>query len=107
LCHLPGTEPPLKCSADVSPVKLANASDCIDGILFVLHDEARFAVGDNFRDRATWKGDHWGAAGHRLDHHQSERLRPIDGKQQGLCSSEKGRLVMVADFPYEFHLLPV
>ena len=28
------------------------------------------------------KGDHRRAAGHRLDHHQAERLGPVDGEQQ-------------------------
>jgi hypothetical protein len=37
---------------------------------------------DDFRDRTAPEGDHWRAAGHGLDHDQTERLGPIDGKKQ-------------------------
>jgi hypothetical protein len=36
-------------------------------------------------------------AGHGLDHHQAERLGPIDGRQQGDGTAEEGRFLLIAD----------
>ena len=36
-------------------------------------------------------------AGHRLDHDQAERLRPIDRNQQRYSAAQKFRFIRVAD----------
>ena len=48
----------------------------------VLDDEAGHAFVDDLRHRAAVEGDDRRAARHRLDHHQTERLGPIDRHQQ-------------------------
>src|SRR5690606_5271406 len=65
----------------------------LDGI----HEEARNAVLDDFRHRPAGPRDHRRAAGHGLDHGETERLRPVDGKEQRPGVAEKSRLVGIAD----------
>jgi hypothetical protein len=48
-------------------------------------------------------GDDRGAAGHRLDHHQAERLGPIPREEQGEGARQKLGLGRVADLADEFH----
>src|SRR5262245_20036981 len=60
-----------------------NAPDCLNSLSDTFHDEACHAVRNHFGRRAVAPGDNWSPAGHRLDHYQSERLRPINREQQG------------------------
>lgn len=48
----------------------------------VIADHARDPVGDHLRDRAAAQGDDGRATDHRLDHHDAERLLPLDREQQ-------------------------
>src|SRR5258708_6371532 len=52
-----------------------------------INDGARDALVDDFRNGTMADGKDWCAARHRLDHHQAERLRPIDGEQERPASS--------------------
>ena len=59
----------------------------------VVHDEAGHAVVDHLGHRAAVERDHRRAAGHRLDHHQAERLRPVDREQQRVGARQECRLL--------------
>jgi hypothetical protein len=43
------------------------------------------------------EGDDGRAAGHRLDHHQAEGLRPVDGEEQGLAPERNFGLLLLVD----------
>jgi hypothetical protein len=43
------------------------------------------------------------AACHGLDHHQAERLRPVDREQQGTGIAEERGLIPLVDFPDIFN----
>ena len=47
------------------------------------------------------KSHHRRAASHCLDHHQTERLRPIDGKQQRSRLSQEAAFLILADLAQE------
>jgi hypothetical protein len=49
-----------------------------DRLLRILDDETGRAILDDLRHGTLPKRDHRRATGHRLDHHQPKRLRPID-----------------------------
>ena len=51
--------------------------------------------------RAAAQGDDRRAARHRLDHHQAERLRPVDREQQGVGVAEEVVLRRAADLADE------
>ncbi|CAM2163741.1 hypothetical protein BO443_120084 [Burkholderia orbicola] len=80
----------------VDPVQRA------DRALHVLDDEAGHAVLDHFRHGAAVERDDRRAAGHRLDHHQAERLRPVDREQQRLRAGQERRLLCFVDLADEF-----
>ena len=68
-----------------------------DGAGFVLDDETRDTVFDQFRDRAAIECDDWRAAGHSFDHHKSEGLRPVDRNDQRDRAAKKFGLLSVSD----------
>jgi hypothetical protein len=49
-----------------------------------INEGARDALVDDFRNGTMAESKDGCAAGHRLDHYQAERLRPIDREQKGL-----------------------
>src|SRR5690348_2044259 len=65
--------------------------------LQAVDDAAGDAILQHLRDRAAVPGDDRGSAGHRLDHHQAERLRPVDREQQRRGIAEEARLARIAD----------
>src|SRR5690606_12387706 len=69
----------------------------------VVDDAAGDAVVHHLGHRAAVPGDHRRAAGHRLDHHQAERFRPVDREQQRHRVAEEARLLRVADLADELH----
>src|SRR5690606_14881876 len=71
-------------------------------LVAALHDEAGDAFVDDLRHRAVAPGDHRRAAGHRLDHHQSEGLGPVDRKEQRARVAEELRFLLVADLAEVF-----
>ncbi len=76
---------------------MREAIDRADRAGFVLDDEAGEAVFDDLRHRAAVVGDDRRTARHRLDHHQPERLRPVDRHQQRNRAAQERRLVGVTD----------
>ena len=59
------------------------------------------AIVDHLGHRAAVERDHRRAAGHRLDHHQAERLRPVDREQQRMRAGQERRLLAVVDLADE------
>ncbi|OIQ63792.1 hypothetical protein GALL_546660 [mine drainage metagenome] len=57
---------------------------------------------DNLRHRTGRKRNRGGAAGHRLDHHQAERFRPVDRENQRVRTGQEIRLLRVIDLADEF-----
>ncbi len=55
------------------------------------------AVVDHFGHRAAIERDDRRAAGHGLDHHQAERLRPIDRNEQHDGAAQEFRFLLVGD----------
>src|SRR5258707_11110775 len=84
------------------PVEFAEPTDGLDGFGFPIHDKAGDAVVDDFRYRAGPERDNRRAARHGFNHHQAERLRPVDRKQQSRGTGEKlllGRIINFANQP--------
>ena len=71
---------------DHGAVELVGDSDGVDGFLDGADDEPGRAVVDEFGHRSTPVGDHWGAAGHRLDHAVTERFVEVDQVEQGVSA---------------------
>jgi Mannosylglycerate hydrolase MGH1-like glycoside hydrolase domain len=57
-------------------------ADGPDGASFVLNNETRHAVFDQFRNCAVIERNNRRATSHGFDNHQSERLRPVDRHDQ-------------------------
>ena len=62
---------------------------------------ARHALVDDLGHRAVAEGEHGRAARHRLDHHQTERLGPVDGEQQAARLAQEARLAALVDLADE------
>src|SRR5581483_2736568 len=76
-----------------------------DGLVLGAHDETGHAHVDDLAHRSAIPCDHRRAGGHRLDHHQPERLGPVDGKQQGPRAAEQVALGAVVDLTDELDVL--
>src|SRR6202035_5097204 len=96
--HAARGEARLELLADRVPAQIRQAIDGCDRAGLVLDDEAGEAVVDDLGDRAAIVGDDGRAARHRLDHHEAERLRPIDWDEQPDRAAQKSRFLVVADF---------
>ena len=97
----------LEDSPDLTPVKFAKAMNGGDGLLLVIDDKAGDTIVDHLRHRAAPKGDHGCPARHGLDHDETERFGPIDGKEERGGASEELALSRVVDFAHELHLFAV
>ena len=97
----------LEVPADSGARQMRQAIDRADRAGFVLDDEAGDAVGDHLRHRAAIERDHRRAARHRLDHHQAERLRPVDRHQQRDRAAEECRLLVIVDLADVIHIRAV
>jgi hypothetical protein len=101
--HPLGRESAVELGPDAAPVESLDPWERRDGFVDGLDDIARHAVVDDFRHRAAAEGQHRRSAGHRLDHDDAERLRPIDRKQQGRRFAEEAGLLGVADLTDKLH----
>src|SRR6476620_12640040 len=75
----------------------------VNRLLDILNDEASFSITHHFRHRALIEGNDWRAAGHGLDHHETEGLGPRDGKEYGMGATQEVRLLSFADLTDELH----
>ena len=101
LGHPSGGEALLEARADHAPVKRSQPFHRSDGAGHVIHEEAGPAVFDHLGHRAAPIRDHRRAAGHRFDHHQPERLGPVDRKQERAGLTQECALVRFADLAHE------
>src|SRR5215472_10573007 len=105
--HPPRSEPPLEGGADAAPVERGNALDRIHRFGFAIDNEAGHAVLDDFGNGSAAPSNDRGAAGHRLDHHQAERLGPIDRDQHRHGIAEKVLLLTLIDLADKLNLIAV
>ena len=66
-----------------------------------INDDARDALVDDFRNGTMAESKDGRAARHCLDHHQAERLRPIDREQKRLRLAEEFGLAVLIDLADE------
>ena len=66
-----------------------------------VNDGAGDALVDDFRNRPMAESKHGRAARHCLDHHQAERLRPIDREQERLRLAQEFGLAALIDLADE------
>src|SRR5678809_1062505 len=107
LRHTPRRKSLLEASAYTTAIEFAKSLDCPDSLGFVLYDETGHPVVEHFRDRAPTKRDDRRAAGHGFNHHETERLRPINWKQQRGGIREKSLFRLIIDFADQLNLFAV
>ena len=79
--HSPGEKAPLKCLPDLMSIQPIDPAQRRDGFGLVINDKSRRAVLHDLGHRSAPERDHWGAARHCFDHHEPERLRPLNRKE--------------------------
>ena len=75
-----------------------------DGASFVLNNETRHAVFDQFRNGAAIERNNRRATSHGFDNHQSERLRQVDRHDQRDGAAQELGLLRVCDLADEFDM---
>ena len=99
--HAHVAEPRLEDAPAGCTIDRVDPAHRLDHRCLVVADEARYPVLHHLGNRAAPARDHRRAAGERFDHHQSERLRPVNREEQRARASQKPRLVVAADLPQE------
>src|SRR5438874_1148704 len=107
LSHAFRGEPPLKLSTDLAPVKLAETPDRLNRFVFSSYNKSRGVVIDDFRNGAGPEGNDRRTACHCFDHHQAERLGPVDWKQQRRSTSQESFLGGIIHLTSELNLSAV
>src|ERR1700730_420419 len=69
-----------------------------------INDGARDTLVDDFQNGTLAVSKDGCAARHRLDHHQAERLRPIDREQKGLRLTQEFGLAALIDLAQDLNL---
>ena len=90
-------------AGSISPTRPTAATKLVE----LVHDEAGDAVVHDLGHRALPHRHDGRAAGHRLDHHQPERLRPGDGEEERVRVREQLALALVADLALVHDLVAV
>src|SRR5262249_52007398 len=93
----------LKNFATPFSAQLRHPSNGCYGILRSFHNEACVTLLHYFGNRAVAIGYDRRAARHRLNHHQPERLRPVDRKEQRICIAEEFIFLPLPNLTNEFH----
>src|ERR1051326_155834 len=99
--HASREEAHVKGGAHLEPVQITYAAQCSYGLVIAVDNEAGCFVFKYLGDRAAAKGHYRRAARHRLNHHQPERLWPIDREKECRGLSKKCLLFLVAQFADE------
>jgi hypothetical protein len=86
-------------SAASNAVKRCHFRHRLDQFLEGRANEAGHTIQDDLRYRTVPAGDHRGAGGHRLDHGQTERLRPVDREEIRVGFPEHLVLFALVDLP--------
>src|SRR5688572_10505128 len=93
--------------AHLTSVEPGKPSNRLYGFCFPRYDKAGDAVVDDLRHRAGLEGNDGRAAGHGLDHDETERFWPIDGEQQRGRARQKLPFRFIIDLADELDLIPV
>ena len=101
--HAGGGKSFLETSADRTTIERQHLRQHPDRLLHRVDDHAGDPFVDDLGHRAATKGEHRRAAGHRLDHRQSERLRPVDREQQRSRLAQKFALRTFVDLADILH----
>src|SRR5207248_11243987 len=88
-------------AAAARPTDLLNFPHRFHRAIDILDDEACLSFNNNFRDRTAGKTNHWRPAGKRFNHDQSERLRPVDWKEQSSGAAEQFVFFRMTNFTDE------
>ena len=99
--HLRHGEVALDVRPAVGAIDLVHPLDGVRHLDQRVADEARASGDDDLGHRAAGRRDHGRAAGHGLDHDETEGLRPVDGEEQRPRAPEKRCLVGLADLTDE------
>ena len=81
-----------------------NFLPCLYRLFDAVDDESGDSLVDDFGDGTSAECDHGSSASHGFDHDEAERLRPVDGKEQGGCVAEEACLVRFANFADELNV---
>src|SRR5438034_369615 len=95
--HLGRAEASLKHLPATPTAELWYATHRADSLIKIINDKAGHAVVDNLRNRSAAIRDNRRAASHRFNHHEPERLRPVNGKQQRLGAAQQNVFVALSD----------
>src|SRR5688572_18941168 len=79
------------------PAELSDSPGRSHGVIEVVYDETRAPVLQHLGDRPAAKRDHGRAARESLDHHEPERLGPVDREQEHSSVTQEFLLLTVAD----------
>src|SRR6266480_2499920 len=102
VCHAARCEALLETFPATCATEIGNAPNCFGRVLQFFNYKPCSPIFYHFGNCSTIVCDHWSPAGHRLDHYQAERLRPVDGKQQCVGISEEFVLLLITDFTDPF-----
>src|SRR5262245_7646309 len=101
--HPFGREALIKPSPYRLPVQTGSRSDRCDRFGHAVYDDAGHAGIDHLTHRAAIKRQHRCATGHRFDHYQPERLRPIDWEQKRPRVANESDFLALIDLTDELH----
>jgi hypothetical protein len=107
LRHPPRGKSIFEMSAHLPSVKLGKPADRLYGSCFPRYDKAGYAMVDDLRHGTGLEGNDGGAAGHGLDHDETERFWPIDRKKESSRARQKLPLCFIVDLADELDLRPV
>src|SRR3954451_9691921 len=99
--HTSGRKPLLEASPNGFAVKGKDARHRCYGLLDRVDYLTRHIRIDDLWYRTGAEGEDWCSARHRLDHNQTERLRPFDRKQQRTCFAKEVALLPITDLTDE------
>src|SRR5512140_2576339 len=102
--HHPGRETALESAPDLRAIEHPDPGDRRDRLVFGADDEAGDPMLDHLSHRAAVPCDDGRPTRHRLDHHQSEGLGPVDREEQRTRASEKLALRPIVDLSYELDM---
>ena len=101
VCHALDRESALERRPDLGTVEYGQPAYGRRRLRLVVDNKARDALIDNLGYRARPEGYDRRAAGHRFDHHQPERLGPVDREEQRQRVAKEFRLLRFVDLTHE------
>ena len=105
--HALDREPLFEATSNSAPTEGCGTRNCGNRGVDAVDNKARQSLVDDFRNGASPERDDRGSIGHRLDHDQPKRFRPVDREKQRQRQTEKFFFVAVADLTDELHPRPL